>query len=410
MKFPFLKQHTTTLSANNPHRQRSLSAEIVRRTQTIARRDIADWNQARRDAINQDHPSRKRLFELYEDVLLDPKVASKIEQRKLITLGKPWQIVDREGAPDGLAFERLSNDAGFASIIALLLDIPYQGHAILEIHQTPAGLACELIPRQNVIPSRGLVIPDLQTPSNAIKYRQLKEYGRSIIEFGAPDDLGLLNKAVPFALYKRFATSCWSELCEIYGIPPRYIKTDTTDPANVDRAVQMMQEMGANPWWVIDQTEDFGFVNGVATNGTLYNNLIHLCNTEITTLIAGAVIGEDSEVGSRAKEEVGMEILQARALADRVEIERAINRQILPILAQWGLIRDGLRFQYSTEEDTTELWRKTVQALPYFDVDPDWIRKTFGIEVIAPKSKEEAPTLKSPQAVALSQQPYDPFQ
>ncbi|WP_446662918.1 phage portal protein family protein, partial [Flavobacterium psychrophilum] len=35
----------------------------------------------------------------------------------------------------------------------------------------------------------------------------------------------MLNKAVSHVLFKRFAQSCWSELCEIYGIPPRVLKT-----------------------------------------------------------------------------------------------------------------------------------------------------------------------------------------
>ena len=72
------------------------------------------------------------------------------------------------------------------------------------------------------------------------------------MEFGSPRNYGLLNKAVPHALFKKFAHSCWSELCEIYGIPPRYIKTNTQDPEMLDRAEQMLRDMGSAAYFIID--------------------------------------------------------------------------------------------------------------------------------------------------------------
>ncbi|MEI3104746.1 MAG: DUF935 family protein [Parabacteroides merdae] len=151
-----------------------------------------------------------------------------------------------------------------------------------------------------MVPELGFFLYD----SNADKgeyYRDLREFGTYILEFGHPNNYGLLNKAVPHALFKKFAHSRWSELCEIYGIPPRYIKTNTQDPEMLDRAEQMLRDMGSAAYFIIDTTEEFEFANGVSTSGDVYNNLIALCNSEMSMLISGAQIGQDTKNGNRSK-------------------------------------------------------------------------------------------------------------
>jgi len=95
----------------------------------------------------------------------------------------------------------------------------------------------------------------------------MPEYGAWILEFGQPGELGLLNNCVPHVLMKRFAQSCWSELCEIYDIPPRVMKTNTHDRGMVTRAEKMMKDMGSAAWFIIDGSEEFEFAQGVSTNG-----------------------------------------------------------------------------------------------------------------------------------------------
>ena len=53
----------------------------------------------------------------------------------------------------------------------------------------------------------------------------------------------------------------------------------------------------------------------------------------------------------------------------------------MPSLVYNGLIKDGLKLRISQSKDIESLWNKTVQAFPYYDIDPQWIKDTFGIEV-----------------------------
>lgn len=128
----------------------------------------------------------------------------------------------------------------------------------------------DLVPRENVSPEVGKFYPDAEG-SETVDYRLLPEFGRWLVEiYPRKCDLGLLNKAVPYVLIKKFALSCWSELCEIFGIPPRVMKTNTTDDEMLERAETMMREIGSAAYFIIDTTEDFEFAQGVATNGDVY--------------------------------------------------------------------------------------------------------------------------------------------
>ena len=183
-------------------------------------------------------------------------------------------------------------------------------------------------------------------------------------------------------LFKRFAQSCWSELCEIYGIPPRYLKTNTQDPEMLARAETMMRDMGTAAWFVIDESEVFEFAQSANTNGDVYRNLINLCNTEISMLISGAVLGQNTVNGNRSKEESSMRLRDNLTAADRVMVENYCNSVIIPALVQIGYLPKGLTFTYDKEEDPEKLWKMVTEVLPYKDVPNDYLKSKFGIDVV----------------------------
>lgn len=68
-------------------------------------------------------------------------------------------------------------------------------------------------------------------------------------------------------------------------------------------------------------------------------------------------------------------------------LERIMTSTVLPALARQGFIPEGLRFAYPQEEDKEALWTRTVSLLPYYNVDEEWIRNTFGVEITEAKSQ-----------------------
>lgn len=354
-------------------------SRIIRKNVSMTRSDIATWRAAMQQANNAETPKRVRLMKLYDDITLDALLTSQIENRRLQTVSAPFTLKDSKGKENEEATVLLRMSSAYSVIVNSIINSLFYGCSVIELSYDMDRLRGELIPRQNIAPDFGRFYPDAGADAY-INYRNAREFGTWLLEFDT-GDLGLLNKAVTHILFKKFAQSCWSELCEIYGIPPRYIKTNTQDSAMLDRAESMMRDMGAAAWFIIDETEEFNFAKGADTNGDVYNNLIRLCNNEISLLISGAVIGQDTKNGNYSKEEANQEVLNRLVTSDRKLVERYMNSLALPALYKIGFLPDGLTFEFAAEEDPEKLWKMTTEILPYKNVDNEWINDKFGIPV-----------------------------
>lgn len=374
-----------------PKRKETWNDKIVLKSVSQTRRDIATWKSALARAQAVTNPRRSQLQQLYDDIMLDALLTSQVENRKKQVMGATINLKDASGNIDQERTAALRAAPWLPDLLSAQLDSIYRGTTLVEFYNQGDALKLRVINRRNVEPRDGLVLID-ENDTSGIRYREAKEYGWWVLEFGNPDDLGLLNKAVPHVLFKRFAQSCWSELCEIYGIPPRYIKTNTQDPVMLSRAEQMMRDMGAAAWFVIDDTEELAFANGTTTNGDVYRNLIQLCNNETSLLISGAVIGQDTVNGNRSKEEESAKALYRLVEADKLTVEGQWASMVMPALVKLGLLPAGLTFGFEPTEDLTALWAMTKETFQYFEVDPEWIKSKFGIEVLNSKNLPAGPS------------------
>ena len=148
----------------------------------------------------------------------------------------------------------------------------------------------------------------------------------------------------------------------------------------------MMRQMGSANWAIVDKDEDLTFGSGLSDNGSVFLQLIAAAKEDVSIKICGASLGQDTLHGNRSKEESSLELLEAKCLADRRTVERRMNAIILPALAAQGFIPAGLHFAFGGEEDKEGLWTRTISLLPYYNVDEDWLRNTFGVEVTEAKS------------------------
>lgn len=353
------------------------------------RYDIRSWNQSLDMYNNVEGPRNYALQTLLEEVRLDTLLTSQIENRKRQTLAAPFSLKNEKGDVDEEKTDWLKKQKAYKDLMNALLEMLYMGYSIVELEMNKdKELIVTLIPRTNFTPQNGRFYRDY-TDESFILYRDLPEFGKWILEFNS-GEIGIVNKAVPHVLFKRFSQSCWSELCEIYGIPPRVMKTNTQDPDMLNRAESMMKDMGAAAWFIIDETESFEFAKNVDTNGDLYRNLIKLCNDEISLLISGAIIGQDTEHGNRSKEQASHDVLFELVKSDRETAEMMFNHIIMPALVKIGWMPAGLTFEFKPEEDIKQLFEFTKGLLPFKDVDNEWIKDKFGVEVTDKPAEEPA--------------------
>lgn len=372
-------------------REAQLIRKVIKRQESIARKDIADWKRARQQATSTLEPKQLLLQNLYEEVMLDALMTSQIA---VLRIGKNQGAdftLKANGEKDEESTQRLKDSGLYEDLVELIIEGLFYGNSVVEFSYGNAGLEADLIPRVNISPEVGRFYPDAGG-AGYINYRDLPEFGKWIVEFyPRKRDLGLLNKAVPYVLIKKFAMSCWSELCEIFGIPPRVMKTNTTDDGMLGRAEAMMREIGSAAYFIIDTTEEFEFAQGVSTNGDVYKNLISACDQQLSLLNLAAVLGQDTENGNRSKEESSSRLMEAVVKADKRLVEATFNKTILPALAAIGFLKPGLRLEIVKEVDIEKLWKMVYEAGTQYDIDPEWVRDTFGIEVAGRKSFEVQP-------------------
>lgn len=347
------------------------------------RKDIKSYTEAE-NAMLSDEPKNFQMQLLIKNIMKDALLTSQVGNRKNQPLSAEFSLKNANGEKDEEQTAILKNSAIYRELTGYMLDAIYYDYSLVEIDIAIDGAGelvyhANLLPRENTVPQRGLFYYDY-TEDTAKSYREMPEFGTWILEFDLKG-AGLLSKAIPHVLFKRFAQSCWSELCEIYGIPPRVMKTNTQDSSMLNRAEQMMQDMGAAAYFIIDETEQFEFANAVSTKGEVYDSLMGFCDNQNSLLISGAIIGQDTKNGSKGKELSSQDVLWQLVQSDMAMVETFFNSTVLNALANIGMIKAGLTFEFDPVEDLAELWARAKDAMQYYSIDPEWIKTKFGIEV-----------------------------
>ena len=358
----------------------TMAPKVVEKPILQVRRDIADWKWSRYMATVPTEPKVYMLQDVFNEIANDALLASQINNRREQTISAPFEMATDDGKVDDRMTKLISDIPIVTDVLGYIWDSEWYGSSVIEFSVKSGAKSVDLINRRNIIPANGRFYPDVFM-GNYVEYRDVKEFGNWILEFNS-GGIGQLDKVVPHIYFKKFAQSCWSELCEIYGIPPRVMKTDTRDPAMLARAEAMMKEVGAAAWFIIDTTEEFDFAKAVATNGDVYANLINLCNNELSMLVTGAIIGQDTRNGNESKEKVSISLLDRLVNADNRMAETYMNSVVIPAWISIGWIpATTLRFCFKAVEDTDKLWTFTQALLPYKNVDNTFIEEKFGIKV-----------------------------
>ncbi len=355
----------------------------VPKTTARTRQDIGKWNTAQ-NLTTVEEPKNFLIQAMFTEVGIDALLTSQMQNRLQKCLSFPFRLLTESGEEDVEQTALLKKSAAYIQITTAIWEKKIYGYNLIELQLAGQTLIANTLPRQNVVPQNGRFYADY-TEDKFIEYRTMKEFGKWILEFNS-GELGLINKAVPHVLFKRFAQSCWSELCEIYGIPPRVLKTNTQDVAQLNRAEAMMRDMAAAAWFIIDSEETLEWAQGNNPSGDVYQSLMNFCNNELSLLLTGAVKGQDTKNGSRSKDESGKEQLNELVHADLTSITQEWNNTVIPALVAIGFLKGNPTLEYSKAEDTNILFKRFVETLPFYNVDAEWAKKTFGVEIIGERA------------------------
>ena len=245
------------------------------------RKDIATWRNALVSAESVYYPNRSRLYDLYEDVVLDGHLSGVICKRIDAVLNKELYFETDGKRIAGM--DALICSMPFRDIMRTIMETQLWGISGIEFIPGKE-LAYEPIPRKHIKPELGIIAYE-QTGDDGIPYAELS----NVWVMGDKKDLGLLLKCAPYSLYKRGGLSDWAQYIELFGQPVRVIKYDSYDEQTKVELRKILEESGSSLSMMIPRQADFEIKDGKQTNcdGNLQLSFIKALNEEMSITILG---------------------------------------------------------------------------------------------------------------------------
>lgn len=384
--------------------RRSAIALITQQSQSLYQKNIAIWRQAHQAALSVTTPSRRRLYDIYDDIITDLHLSGAIDQRKDMVLKKSFVLLNTETGEQSEEGLGVFEATWFKDFMGYVLDSIYYGHSLIQLGDVVEGAygvkafaAVQLVPRKHVCPEFGVILrQEGDVPQKGVTYREgpLAEW---CIEAGKPNDLGKLLKCVPQAISKRNALAFWDEFGQLFGIPVRIAKTASRDVNEINSIKNMLQDMGPAAWGLFPEGTELEFVeNGKGDAFNVFDKRIDRANSEMSKGILGQTMTLDSG-SSLSQSETHLEVLQNLVEKDADMIRDIVNGKLLPLMNAKGFGLEGLRFDWVNDTQFSPEQQVDIEQMLLnagYEIDPDYFAQKYGIPITG-KTLPQADALAS---------------
>jgi SPP1 gp7 family putative phage head morphogenesis protein len=365
------------------------------------RKSIQEFISAWQAAENTISPRRQKLIDLYEMVLLDNHLSGIIENRKHKVLGETFLLVDKNGNQSDKV--NLLRKSWFDKFVEYTLDAIYFGYSLIELKNfDETGYVTEvaLVERRNIIPEkRQVLINSYDNKGEPIDNPAYQDYYIFI-----NNGLGLLLKASPMVIYKRFSMGSHASFNERFGLPNLIVKTDRDD-AEKRLIEEQMLKVGTDGIGVISKDDEVDYLQPAtgADSSKTFENLIERVNSELSKLILGHTKNADDEAKSGQQTYINKDAINKTPSEERVEsdmtyVQNIVNEYLIPRLIRLGYPLEGLRFVYNyllnqkiSENQKTITPEMLKVVLEHYDLPEEYFEKNFGLQVIKKQKQENIP-------------------
>ncbi len=375
-----------------------LSAMLQQQTDSLTKKDIADWRAAHQLAIDYENPSRARLYDIFADCVLDAHLSGCIDQRKGKVLQKDFRLVDASGKEKTEATELLQCE-WFADFLSLCLDSIYWGPTLIQLGDVVRDNGplrfdgVELVPRKHVVPEYGVLVRDPGGDwRQGIPYRE-GDIANWCVEVGKPRNLGLLLKCAPSCISKKNMLAYWDVFGEIFGMPMRIARANTLDAAERANLEAALDKMGAAQYIVTtDGTEIEIKESSRGDAYNVYDKRVDRCNSELSKAVLTQTMTIDSGA-SLSQSEVHLEIFNRTTEADATMCAHIINGRLLPLMVLHGFPVKGLRFQWNNAASYTPAEQREIERLilEYYEIPAEYFTDKYGVTIDRPREAKTQP-------------------
>jgi Protein of unknown function (DUF935) len=341
-------------------------------------KDIKSFRTALRTAESIYFPNRTRLYDLYEDVLLDGHLTGIIHKRIDEVLNKELQFISGDAEVEGM--QDLLQSETFIEIMREIMLSKFWGVSGLEFHPG-TDVDFKVIPRKHIRPEAGIISIE-QSGYEGLEYKDVS----NIFVIGKPRDFGLLLQCSVYAIYKKGCFADYAQYVELFGQPIRVAKYDAHDIKTKTQLKQVLDEAGSSLALMIPKQAEFEIMDGKTSNsdGQLQQRLKDSCNDEMSVVIlANTETTTNSKGGSNAKsKEHGKQQLAVTKSDMKFLLGKLNSKKFLAILASYGLPVAGGHFKFEKEIDITALAEKVVidsTVAEQVPIGDDYWYDTYGI-------------------------------
>jgi len=353
-----------------------------------SRKDLDKWRQALQSAENILRPARNLLYDLYEDIVLDDHLTSVMAQRRLAVTTS--SIAFQNNGKEVESIQKIIESEMFEEILEHILDARFWGYSLIKADFI--GEKTELVPRQHVIPGKGIVV---QRPYDleGIDYTK-PPYKNLYLAAGKTKDLGLILLASPLVLIKRGDLSDWAQFNEIFGQPLRVGEYDPNMPGQKEQLQEALKDAGAMAHMVIPVGSALKFVEANKSGASdTYKVLYEMLESAISKLIMGQTMTTENG-SSRSQAEVHERVASKIAMSDRKYVIRYLNGVLRDMLIAQGFSEAAQgEFQFMDEEELSKANMLKMDLDIHKTVGPlkkKYYAETYNVE-FADDSDEPAP-------------------
>lgn len=340
--------------------------------------DVGEWRNAMQSA---DGGRMKRLYDLFEDLLIDGILADAVSKRKdaVANAELTFQNANGEDVPE---ITTLIDTLEFEELIRLLLDVRFWGRTGIEFDFSN-GLNVYEIPKKHInLQNKSILIND--TDENGISY----EGDDNILILGKNRDYGLFLKSAPFVIWKRGGFGDYAQWLEIFGMPQRVGKYSSYDPESRKLLEQALEQAGSAPWVVIPKESEVETTNntGSGSSGTSYDDFRRACNEEMLITILGQTLTTvQGDKGARSLGEVHKAVEEGKNKSDMKFVQRVLNQIIVPVLEKRGFPVKGGSFIFPESAEELEV-SEIIQLSEILEIPVSYLHDKYSIPV--PKDGE----------------------
>lgn len=309
----------------------------IKNQHSLYRKEIKDWKFARYHALATEQPRRKKLIDLYEDILTDAFIFGRSETRKLRISNKGFIIKNAAGEIDEKK-TKLLQKSWFNQFIKISLESVYFGYSLVypsELDENGYIKNISLVFRDHVVPETKEI---LQYPydQTGVKFDQ-PPYNDWCLFINNEGFLGLLDKAAPLWIFKKHSWQNWDEFEEMFGIPIRTAKVASTDKRVLAEIDKWLKDLGSAAYGRFPEDVEIDIKESSSRDSFgVFNEKRKAANEELATLFDGhAETAKDS--GSRAKSGSIIESTQDLITADdETRVQFIVNDLLIPFLIKRG--------------------------------------------------------------------------